>query len=186
MGGEEQQKPIETARFQMEGPGDLLRKLNYDLQRIATAKKRSHAAFAVFDFATTAWSIADWSWEAVKVRRSDLTKTLFLDSLFLKAIPEMEVCRLIATGAKHFIVSKDPKEIHTMVISTFSRTRDPLDGGKTVKTEKAAIAFVQWRGESLPCDEVFATVYNKVGLFLHEHGLASGSQYLTEIFDDHQ
>jgi len=172
---------VETARFQMEGPGDLLPKLSHDLKRLTRSQTRGEAAYAAFDFAVTAWSVIDWSWLALKKRNTKLTKPILRD-VILKNIPDLEVCRLIANGAKHFVVSDRPREIETLVVSMRSKTADPSGNGQVLSTHEA-LALVHWNGETYACDSLFADIYVKLAQFLRTHHLDTKGHYLSAPFD---
>jgi hypothetical protein len=105
--------------FNLQGPRDLLEKLDYDVTRLARLHTTDNRllAFAAFDCAVDCWSLVDWVWEWLVANgrepppqgsRENVHKH-FVEKLQL-TIPTLSTCRQLATGAKHFQVRRGNRE----------------------------------------------------------------------------
>ena len=104
--------------FTLQGPRDLLEKLDYDITRLArmhTTDERL-VSFAALDCAVDAWSLVDWVWEWLvqNGRELALAEPQRDRGDFIKEIqhfiPTLSTCRQLATGAKHFRVRQGNRE----------------------------------------------------------------------------
>ncbi|MCH2395054.1 hypothetical protein [Oceanibaculum sp.] len=114
------EKPVNRhARFGLRGPYDLLRKMSHDWKRMRRycANGRPECSFAALDFAISAWSMVDWIKEYVS--HEDLKRIIGFDErgegfskqyydFITKKIYKLRLCKEIANGSKHFIVSNNP------------------------------------------------------------------------------
>jgi hypothetical protein len=169
-----------AARFRMDGPGDLLAKLEHDIKRITAAPKRAVAAYATIDAAITAWSITDWCHEALLARDSR-TKKAEVKRAMKRLVPGLEACRMIANAAKHFVVDDYPIDVDGNIISMGSRSVDPTTG-KVVKS-RSELALIYWNGQSSPADEFMTVVQRGIDGYLRANDLDRRCTYLNAIFD---
>jgi hypothetical protein len=150
-------------RMGLDSPRDLLGKLQWELNRASEPMSPDEASYSAFNCAVTAWSICDWVWSSSS---SELRERFISESpgpkrsragplaaLVTAECRELEICRQLATGAKHFVVTvfNDPQitSRREPAISLFeSKT------GET-KTMKTHAVFVDDGG----------TLYSDLGLF---------------------
>ncbi len=101
----ESQEMSRTARFRMAGPGDLFKKLRYNIKLVGAAPTRAAAAWATLDAAVTAWCLPDWCYETFRARGRRI-KLETVQGRMIAAAPGLEACRMIATAYKHFEVTR--------------------------------------------------------------------------------
>lgn len=136
------QQPTKT--FGLQGPRDLLRKLEMDVATL-TALSTADAdlvAFAAFNCAIDAWSLRDWCWHWLAAKKrtdlggdaKQLGRTLFA------AIPNLEICVMLCNGAKHFQIDKDDRAILSRVSTapTYATAGDMLCGDPLVSYDCVA------------------------------------------------
>jgi hypothetical protein len=168
--------PTHDARFRMVGPADLLDKLHHDMNRVAQARQRKEAAYAAFDAAVSAWSVVDWSWEVKCGKGTQQTKSEHVVEI-RTAVPELEICYAVATGAKHFTVQSPGGDIHTTIVLVGSERLDSASG--QVLKDESAVPVVSWNDDSKLFDDVLANVYVGLSAYLRERGLDQRSWYLA-------
>jgi hypothetical protein len=110
-------------RLGLKQPRDLLLKLDWEIARLSKMLPQTalEDSYLVFNCAVTAWHISDWAWEALNepvrdaIRRQspkpDGRNATPLQTLVMHECRELAICRLLATGAKHFTVTQhdDPR-----------------------------------------------------------------------------
>lgn len=168
--------PNDSGRFGMVSPRDLLDKLEHDFQRLQQAKDQTEITYAVFDCAVAAWSINDWCIEYFKFD-ADYAKTKFTADLLVR-IPELKICQLVATGAKHFRIRKmEAGDLYTSVSAIHTARLSP-DGSGIVERKTEYFAFVHYEGKSYACDDLFAELIVKIRLFLEDEKISERSAAL--------
>jgi hypothetical protein len=169
------------ARFNMAGPSDLLRKLNYNIELITSARKRTVAAWATLDAAITAWSMVDWCHQAI-VERVDqnILKEAVRDEM-LADIPALDACYMMATASKHFTVKFKPVKVHNSVIDMREQRLDPAT--QNVIREKSYLPIVYWKDNAMPADEFFDGIANALDAYLRKRQIDWHTTYLDEVLD---
>lgn len=165
--------PLTTVRFGLDGPYDLLDKLDFDIQQLNSCETLSakQVAYAVFNCSVTAWSMVDWVYEMLdaeerkKYAFGGIKRKHFISGI-CRLIPELEICRQLATGAKHFQVSDRPMDGLTTHILEIGQT--PL-GGKRKIFNAALISPPD--GEPFFADEFFPDVLVRWESFLSRNGI---------------
>lgn len=170
------------ARFRMEGPADLLEKLYHDIQRIAEAKARAHAAYATIDAAITAWSIPDWCFETREARGDVIEKATMIDEM-LTEIPALDACRMIATAAKHRTVTRTRAiDVENNVVTFRTKAMDPAS--RELVKSIGHVALIYWNGESHEADQFFGGVAIRLAGYLRRMGMEKRSVHLDALFDE--
>jgi hypothetical protein len=83
--------------FELQTPMDLLRKLQYDFERLQQHLGGQEYSYAAFDFFVTAEHLVDWLHPNSKPKRRETRE----------ASPLLMTCSHIASGAKHFEATHD-------------------------------------------------------------------------------
>lgn len=168
----------DRARFGLRGPHDLIKKLEHDIRRLVTAQKesREEAIFASFDCAVTAWSLVDWLYESLTVNERkrlappDGTKAQFT-TLIKGEVPHLDICRQIATGAKHFNVDSNPDPDLDSGVSEIGKIeRNPATGNKE-RTEIQYLPQITIKDGSIFVDEFFSFMDVDLHTFMRTHGI---------------
>ncbi|MBK8160862.1 MAG: hypothetical protein IPK59_19565 [Rhodospirillaceae bacterium] len=164
--------PIQTARFRLEGPRDLLRKLSLDIGRMRQSKTLEQAEFAAFDCAVTAWSLVDWCVSCAPA----LDKTSRTEEMLLR-IPGLDVCQTIATGAKHFVVSNQVSpDVFSSGYTLHSELMSDAIPGETIKSAEHFPYIVRLEHSSASsassdCATLFEEVAAAAAKYLDDAGL---------------
>ncbi|MGH6818837.1 MAG: hypothetical protein ACREC1_08715 [Methylovirgula sp.] len=92
------------------------------LRRLRTTDARM-LAFVAFDCAVDSWSLVDWVWEWLISQEREpqpSESSIGVPKAFIcsvqRDIPELRICRQLATGAKHFQVRRNNREDLTTFI----------------------------------------------------------------------
>jgi hypothetical protein len=104
--------------FGLDRPEQLLKKLEYDFQRLRHDQGRETMLYTAFDFFVTAYSLVDW----VK-KRGALTQTE-VDALYAPVL--IKLCGDLANGGKHFQLREDKTKTTVTTHSAQPASRDPL------------------------------------------------------------
>jgi hypothetical protein len=173
----------------LHGPRDILDKLHFDLDRLQEASKISRTAstYAAFDCAVAAWSLVDWTYEyllehdvgTLQQKFHAQSKNDFIKFVKIK-MPTIEACRLIAVGAKHFVISYGGEaDIHTSVVTAGRPFRAGDRCGTPLKTWEHWPSII-WNGEPCFADDLFADVWLQWHLLFHEHNIDVRQQSLEQ------
>lgn len=168
-----------SARFRMAGPGDLFKKLDYNIRLIGSAQTRAAAAWATLDTAVTAWSFPDWCLQAFHARGSRI-KLETIQRRMIAAAPGLEACRMIANAFKHFEVTRStPVQVHNNVVDLRGKSLDPAT--QQVIRTKEHVAIIHWNGSAETAEQFMATVAIGIHAFLVAEKLEGRGTYLDEI-----
>ncbi|WP_342733196.1 hypothetical protein [Bradyrhizobium sp. B117] len=102
-------------RFGLDGPSDLLLKLNWEIMQLGQPMdQEAIASYRAFNCAVTAWSLCDWTWNSAsnglrKRFRKESPKPSASNSEPLAALlrdqsRELAICQQLANGSKHFVL----------------------------------------------------------------------------------
>lgn len=172
---------VDTARFDLRGPRDLLEKLDFDRGRFKTAKSKAEAVYIVFDCAVGAWSMIDWYHEHL-IASGIKTSRKYIEDKLISLVPKLAACRLVATCAKHFVVRRGPKDkIYTSISTLYSKS---IENGKLVRAPNQQMPMLHWNNETYICDDFFADVWSGLKLFLDENGITERSEWLHYEWPD--
>jgi len=179
-------------QFGLDGPRDLVRKLEHDVDRFRPAESsEANVAFVAFDCAVTAWSIVDWVYNSAN---ATTLKLLGIDGPKQRRIPlaslqilfnrvnGLELCYQLATGAKHFEVrSHSRDDVNSGIIRVRSRRQNP-DTHEIIEN-RVHSAMIQTSEGSIFADEFFAEVSQAWRRFLDEEKIDAEEKISFDVFD---
>lgn len=178
-----------SATFDLVSCCDVLRKLERELKRIRRCNDREELADLGFNFAVTAWHLADWVWADTKgqhalraalateagVRAPEFDFEEFQD-LMRRRSEDLNYCRLIATASKHVGTDHLPGDPGSLTATGSVAPSSGLLGGGPLATSPLAVGGggtyvlkIIVDGNRIPAVEVFERVLEFWAQFIYGH-----------------
>ena len=139
--------------FGINGPGDLLKKLEWEIQALRNTPKSdlTGLCYHAFNGVVTAWHMGDWVWAALNQdQRASLQAEHGINNRgeFLYWVRQtsqrLAICREIATASKHFTVDQSPRENIATIASARTEKVTDSKGNEIVTGSGGFVVAPAW------------------------------------------